>query len=211
MRVQVQMTFDAADPEEGSALVKSLLDAMAARRPKAGPVRAVDTPAGLTHVYTDGGCDLRKGGIGAWAHIIRFPDGSVEEGCGVMIGTTNNRMEMMAVIRALERLEFGPPVKVVTDSEYVAKGVTVWSRNWVRNGWKTYDGKPVVNRDLWEPLLQLYQLHDCTFKVVKGHSGHAQNEYVDKMCTSAMINAHKAMLAGEDLDVDHGCVQRTAS
>ena len=163
---------------------------------------ALATEKDITVVFTDGGCDLKKGGLGAWAYIIQFPDGRVEERSGAMIDTTNNRMELMAVIKALESLEFGQPIKVVTDSEYVAKGVTQWSRNWVRNGWKTRSGDPVLNRDLWEHLLQLYQLHAVTLETVKGHSGHPQNERCDALCTVAMIDAHKSVLAGEAVEVD---------
>lgn len=205
MKLQVQITFEANDIEDGEAIVKGILGILKEYKvnAKAGPVLdAIAAEKDLTVVYTDGGCDLKKDGIGAWAYVIQFPDGRVEEQSGVMIETTNNRMELMAVIKALESLEFGQPIKVVTDSEYVAKGVTQWSRNWVRNGWMTREGKPVLNRDLWEHLLQLYQLHAVTFETVKGHSGHPQNERCDALCTVAMIDAHKSVLAGESIEVD---------
>ncbi|MCL4743820.1 MAG: ribonuclease HI [Burkholderiaceae bacterium] len=200
-KLQVTLTFLAADKVAGKHIVSSMLGSLAVDGIKAtaGPVVEAADQSVIT-VYTDGGCDLRKDGIGAWAYLAEFPDGHVVEQCEPMLGTTNNRMELMAVIKALESLEFGPPVKVFSDSEYVIKGVTQWSRNWVRNGWRTREGKPVINKDLWEPLLQLYQLHAVTFEHVKGHSGHPQNERVDKLCTAAMTNAHKNFLAGTDID-----------
>lgn len=214
MKLKVQLTFEANDEADGQDIVQTTLTLLKefGVKAKAGPVvDAIADEKLLTVVYTDGGCDLRKGGLGAWACVIHHPDGMVEELVGAMNGTTNNRMEMLAVIKVLEHLEIGPPVKIVTDSQYVALGVTQWSRNWVRNGWKTRDGKPVINQDLWEPLLQLYQLHSCTFEHVKGHSGHVHNERADKLCTVAMIDAHKTLLAGGEVEVDTGCVQRSAA
>lgn len=210
MRYQVQLTFEAHDEDDGKAIVKVLLDILQQYKvnAQAGPiVDAIAAEADVVVVYTDGGCDLKKGGVGAWAYVIEYPDGTVSENSGGLMGTTNNRMELMAVIRALESIEFGRPIKVVTDSEYVAKGVTQWSRNWVRNGWRTRDGKPVLNRDLWEHLLQLYQMHMVTFEHVKGHSGHPQNERCDQLCTWTMVDTHKSVLAGEPVDYDEGCAQ----
>jgi Ribonuclease HI len=212
MKFQVEIKFDVSSETVASNLVDVLLSILAKYEvpATAGPVKEV-IDDGVISVYTDGGCDLKKGGLGAWAYVIRYPDGFVVENCGALMGTTNNRMELMAVIKALEEIEFGKPIRVVTDSEYVAKGVTVWSRNWVRNGWQTRDGKPVLNRDLWEHLLQLFQMHMVTFETVKGHSGHAQNERCDQLCTAAMLNAHKAILAGEPVDADGSAKQLVAT
>jgi ribonuclease HI len=104
-------------------------------------------------------------------------------------------MEMIAVIRALETIEIGQKIKIYSDSEYLIKGCTQWARNWVKNGWKTYQGKDVINRDLWEILIALYQLHDVTFEWVKGHAGVEENERCDALCTATMQALHKEALA----------------
>jgi len=211
MKYQVQFTFEAANLEDGQYIAQVLMSVLDRYKIPArhSPVIELDLDEAETVVvYTDGGCDLKKNGIGAWGYRAKFPDGNVEEDCGVFIGTTNNRMELMAVINALERLEVGVPIKIVSDSEYVVKGVTQWSRNWVRNGWKTRDGKPVLNKDLWQKLLNLFEVHTVTFKHVKGHNGNPDNEYVDKMCTAAMLNAHKEVLAGGSVDVDEGAAKQ---
>lgn len=214
MKYRVPITFEAHDESDAQAVVKAMLAVMKdyGVKPKAGPlVDAVAENDELIVIYTDGGCDLKKDGIGAWAYRADFPDGKQAQDFGTYVGTTNNRMEMLAVISALEALDFGPPIKVISDSEYVIKGVTQWSRNWIRNGWRTRDGKPVVNRDLWERLIALFQLHAVTFEHVKGHTGHEGNEYVDQLCTDAMTEGHKAILAGQEVQIDEGAITRTAA
>lgn len=214
MQLQVPITFEAVDMSEGQSIVSAMLEVLKEYgiKAKAGAIAdAVSISPDCVLVHTDGGCDLSKDGIGAWAYVMEGPLGgsvTMVEKSGCYIGTTNNRMEMMAVIRALEDLPFGQPIKVVSDSEYVIKGITQWVRNWVRNNWRTRDGKPVVNRDLWERLLALYQLHAVTFEHVKGHSGHPQNERCDQLCTIEMTNGHKDALAGNPPEADEGCVQR---
>lgn len=212
MSYRLQLQFDAENANEANAIAMAVLHTIKQHgvNVSAGPLVPLTEADLQTVVYTDGGCDRNRDGIGAWAAVVQYPNGAVTELFDAYTGTTNNRMELMAVIKALEGLEMGPPVKIVTDSEYVAKGVTVWSRNWIRNGWKTANGSPVLNQDLWEELLQLFQLHSCTFEVVKGHTGVEGNERADSLCTAAMINAHKAMLAGEDVQVDDGCQQVAA-
>jgi ribonuclease HI len=208
MKFRIPITFEAVDEDDANAIVKAMVAVMKdyGVKPKAGAVvDAIAENDDLIVIYTDGGCDLKKDGIGAWGYLIEMPDGTRHEASGCLTGTTNNRMEMMAVIKALESLEFGPPIKIIADSEYVIKGTTQWARNWVRNGWRTRDGKPVINKDLWEQLLALYQLHAVTFEHVKGHTGNAGNEHVDSLCTAAMQAGHKAALAGEDVDIDEGC------
>lgn len=158
-------------------------------------------------VYTDGGCDAKKDGIGAWAYLRVHPNGSVTESVGCYHGTTNNRMEMLAVINALAVIPEDVPVTVVSDSEYVIKGITVWIRNWVRNGWRSAGGGPVKNQDLWEILLALYKTRKVKFEHVKGHTGHPQNERCDALCTDAMIEGHKRLLNGESVDLDVGAPQ----
>lgn len=147
-----------------------------------------------TIVYTDGGCDLKKNGIGAWAFVAQLPNGQEVERVGTALETTNNRMEMQALIEALKVLEIGSPLVIHADSQYVINGVTVWSRNWVRNGWRTASGGDVGNRDLWEELLQLYALHQVRFVHVRGHTGVPGNERVDELCTEAMTALHKQIL-----------------
>jgi ribonuclease HI len=137
---------------------------------------------------------MNKNSLGAWAYLIQMPDGEVVEASWAEFGTTNNRMEMTAVMKALEVLEIGKPIKIIADSEYVIKGATIWCRKWIRNGWMTMAGQPVVNKDLWEPLMALCQLHDVRFEHVKGHSGHPYNERVDQLCTKAMADAHEGLL-----------------
>ncbi len=147
-------------------------------------------------VYTDGGCD--KAGHkspGAWAFVAEIPGRAAPfEMTGGTWETTNNQMELTAVLRALENLEIGVPILVVCDSEYVIKGCTDWGRKWRSNNWiAASTGKPVKNRDLWEPLLTLCDLHDVQFKHVPGHQGIPGNERVDVLCTQAM----KALIEGE--------------
>ena len=146
---------------------------------KVGTIRELEAvTADMIVVFTDGGCDSKRDGLGAWAHMIvdmQNPDVAGIQ-TGVFLGTTNNRMEMLAVIKALEEVEIGRPIRVVLDSEYVAKGCTEWLRNWKRRGWKTFSGTPVMNRDLWERLDSLCSIHNIQFQTVKGHSGHKENE-----------------------------------
>lgn len=153
-------------------------------------------------IHTDGGCDRNRGGLGAWAFAIRHPDATGSTGSEALQNTTNNRMEMLAVIKALDEIEIGTPVTVFSDSEYVVKGLTVWARQWMKNGWRTRAGQPVKNRDLWEQLVAIYQLHDVRLVHVPGHSGDAGNELVDTMCTEAMNAASRLILAGGEVEID---------
>lgn len=136
-------------------------------------------------VYTDGGYS-KAAGIGTWAYMVERPDGGVDENKGAFCETTNNRMELRAVINVLLSVPVGPKVVVHSDSQYVVNGSKYWAQNWAKTGWKTVDGKPVQNRDLWEQILQLVSLHDVEFKHVPGHSGHKQNERCDEMCGQAL-------------------------
>ncbi len=101
-------------------------------------------------------------------------------------GTTNNRMELLAVISALEALTRPSQVRVTTDSRYVQNGITDWINNWKRNGWKTAAKKPVKNSDLWQRLDQLVATHDVTWFWVKGHSGHPENELADSLANKGV-------------------------
>lgn len=128
-------------------------------------------------IHTDGAC-LGNPGPGGWAALLRYRDRE-RELAGGEAATTNNRMELMAAIMALEALSEPCEVTLHTDSQYVRQGITEWMRNWVRRGWKTAGGDPVKNRDLWERLHAATQRHRIDWRWVKGHSGDPDNERVD--------------------------------
>ena len=130
-------------------------------------------------IFTDGACKGNPG-PGGWGALLRF--GKKErELWGGDAGTTNNRMEIMAVIQALEALKRPCRVRVTTDSQYVKRGVTEWMARWKRNGWRTADRKPVKNRDLWERLDKALSRHELQWHWVKGHAGHPENERADQL------------------------------
>ena len=130
-------------------------------------------------IYTDGACSGNPG-PGGWGTILRF-DGVEKELCGGAADTTNNRMELMAVIEGLKALTRPCHVRVYTDSKYVMDGVTKWLEGWVRKGWKTAAKKKVKNQDLWEILYQELKAHTVSWEWVKGHSGHPENERADAL------------------------------
>lgn len=131
-------------------------------------------------IYTDGACSGNPG-PGGWGAVLRF-NGVEKELCGGAAETTNNRMELTAVIEALGALKEPCQVKLTTDSKYVVDAVEKgWARSWQNNGWRKADKKPALNVDLWEKLLQLLDEHDVTFCWVKGHAGHPENERCDKL------------------------------
>ncbi|MDW8258175.1 MAG: ribonuclease HI, partial [Gammaproteobacteria bacterium] len=122
---------------------------------------------------------------GGWAALLR--KGARErEICGAEASTTNNRMELTAVIRALEALKRPVHARIYTDSEYVRRGITEWLSQWRERGWKTADRKPVRNMDLWQRLDALAAKHRLEWRWVPGHSGHAENERVDKLARAAL-------------------------
>ena len=143
--------------------------------------------------YTDGGCSGNPG-PGGWGVILQaVRDGEIvreRELSGGEATTTNNRMELMAAIRALEALERPSAITIVTDSTYLRDGITKWIHGWKRNGWKTAAKKPVKNDDLWQRLEDAQARHRVTWDWVKGHAGHDQNERADKLAT-AEIKARK--------------------
>lgn len=131
-------------------------------------------------IHTDGSC-LGNPGPGGWAAVLRYGD-TRRELSGGYARTTNNRMEILGVIRALESLKEPCSVCLYTDSQYVAKAIKDrWLRNWQRNGWQTAAKKPVKNRDLWERLAQLLEVHQVDFHWLKGHAGHPENECCDEL------------------------------
>ncbi len=139
-------------------------------------------------IFTDGACSGNPG-PGGWAYVIRHnPTGKEDEGSGGDPHTTNNKMEMQAVIEGLKRLKKdGVRVHVVTDSSYVQQGITSWIINWKKNNWhlKSSKGKPVKNVELWKEMDALVQKHIVTFELVKGHSGHPENERCDELAVAA--------------------------
>ena len=136
-------------------------------------------------VHTDGAC-LGNPGPGGWGALLRWR-GIERELAGSEPATTNNRMELMAAIAALETLREPCDVVLHTDSQYVRQGITEWMANWVRRGWKTSGGDPVKNRDLWERLHAAAQRHKVDWRWVKGHSGDPDNERVDQLARAAAI------------------------
>lgn len=134
---------------------------------------------GMVEIYTDGACKGNPG-PGGWGALLRFR-GREKELCGGEALTTNNRMELLAVIKALEALNRPSSVRVHTDSQYVQKGISEWIHNWKRRGWLTADRKPVKNADLWRQLDTLTMRHQLEWVWVKGHAGHEENERADQL------------------------------
>jgi len=134
---------------------------------------------GVVEIHTDGACRGNPG-PGGWGALLEF-DGQEKELFGGEAATTNNRMELTAVIRALEALERPSRVVLYPDSQYVQKGIQQWIHSWKRNGWKTADKKAVKNKELWLELDELRRRHDIEWHWVKGHAGHAKNERADEL------------------------------
>lgn len=139
--------------------------------------------------YTDGACSGNPG-PGGWGVLLIARSGDdvlrERELNGGEAGTTNNRMELLAAISALEALERPSAITVVTDSAYVKNGVTGWIHGWKRNGWKTASKKPVKNEDLWRRLDDAQARHNVTWEWVKGHAGHPENERADELARAGM-------------------------
>lgn len=139
--------------------------------------------------YTDGACSGNPG-PGGWGVLMRAMDGDTvlkeRELQGGEAETTNNRMELLAAIHALEILERSSRITIVTDSAYVKNGVTGWIHGWKRNGWKTSSKKPVKNVELWQRLDEAQARHDVEWEWVKGHAGHPENERADELARAGM-------------------------
>lgn len=150
------------------------------------PPAAKSLPA--VQLFTDGACSGNPG-PGGWAYILRHPASCSErEASGGACLTTNNQMELQAVIAGLEALTRRSRVEVVTDSVYVAKGCSEWLPGWKKNGWRRREGrqlKPVKNLELWQRLDELLGRHEVRFTVIKGHSGHPENERCDELAVAA--------------------------
>jgi len=137
----------------------------------------------LVEAFTDGAC-LGNPGPGGWAALLRCGDRERLLSGGVP-DTTNNRMELQAAIGALEALSRSAEVRLFTDSQYVQLGITEWVPRWKRNGWMTSARKPVANQDLWQQLDALVATHRVAWEWVRGHSGHVENERVDRAAREA--------------------------
>ena len=148
----------------------------------------------LVELFTDGAC-LGNPGPGGWAFILRHPDSGkqVERGGGQPL-TTNNRMELTAVIEGLAALNKPSHVKLVGDSEYVLKGISQWLDGWKRRGWRKADKSPVLNADLWQKLDELLSRHRVAVEWTRGHAGHVENEWCDRR---ACDEAKKFLPAGK--------------
>ena len=138
----------------------------------------------IVEIFTDGACSGNPG-PGGYGAILRY-DGKVREISGCDPDTTNNRMEMMAVIEALRQLKRPSTVMLTSDSMYVIKGMTEWMSGWIKRNWKNSQKKPVLNRDLWEQLLQHSKPHKISWIWIKGHSGHPENERCDRLARNAL-------------------------
>ncbi|MBB3772443.1 ribonuclease HI [Angulomicrobium tetraedrale] len=163
----------------GTARVFS--DDASKQEPKDEPKEA---PKGIVAIWTDGACSGNPG-PGGWGAILRYA-GTAKELCGGESPTTNNRMELMAAISALEALKRPCTVDLHTDSEYMRNGITKWIAGWKRNGWRTADKKPVKNVDLWEKLEAAIARHEIRWHWVKGHAGDEMNERADELARAGM-------------------------
>ncbi|MGO3933299.1 ribonuclease HI [Rhodopseudomonas pseudopalustris] len=138
----------------------------------------------LVTIFTDGACSGNPG-PGGWGAILKF--GEIEKELkGGESPTTNNRMELLAAIAALEALTKPCTVELYTDSQYLRQGITSWIHNWKRNGWKTADKKPVKNVDLWQRLEAALHQHEVRWHWVKGHAGHPENERADQLARDGL-------------------------
>lgn len=143
------------------------------------------TTKSSVEIYTDGACSGNPG-PGGWGAVMRF-NGAEKELSGGENPTTNNRMEMMAVIKSLEALTRPCKVDLYTDSKYVKDGLEQWLAGWKARGWKTADKKPVKNMDLWIELENQVSRHDVKLHWIKGHAGHPENERADQLAVAAIV------------------------
>lgn len=148
------------------------------------------TAEAVVHVYTDGACKGNPG-AGGWGALL-VAGVHKKEIWGGEPQTTNNRMELMAVIRALEALKRPSRVRVHTDSQYVQKGITEWLPGWKRRGWRTAGGEPVKNQDLWQRLEALAAVHQVEWVWVRGHAGHPENEHADALANRGVQDMRPA-------------------
>ncbi len=140
-------------------------------------------------IFTDGSC-LGNPGPGGYGVILKYKEHVKELSQGYIV-TTNNRMEICAVINGLKALKEPCKVTIVTDSQYVKNGITSWLRNWKKNNWVSSTKKPVKNKDLWQELDRECQRHETSFVWVKGHNGHSENERCDELARNSALGDNK--------------------
>jgi len=143
----------------------------------------------VVEAYTDGACSGNPG-PGGWGVLLRW-NGTEKELKGGEPDTTNNRMELLAAINALEAMKRPVPIRLHTDSQYVKNGITTWIHGWKKNGWKTASKDPVKNEDLWRRLDDLVARHTVEFHWVKGHAGHVENERADQLAREGLREARE--------------------
>jgi len=167
-------------------------------------MKSSDSPAKtlpVVQLFTDGACSGNPG-PGGWAFVLRHPStGKEKEGSGGMGLTTNNQMELSAVIHGLKALRHRTRVEVITDSTYVAKGALEWMPNWKKNGWRRKEKsrwKPVKNVELWQQLDELICRHQVKFTIIKGHNGHPENERCDGLAVAAAARFKAALDTNEN-------------
>lgn len=157
-------------------------------------MQIVDTSerrGGWVEIFTDGACSGNPG-PGGWGAVLRY-DGREKELSGGEPRTTNNRMELIAAIAALEALRRPAKVRLHTDSTYLRDGITKWIHAWKRRGWKTADKKPVKNVDLWQRLESALHRHQVEWHWVRGHSGHPENERADALARAAIPRTERPL------------------
>ena len=142
----------------------------------------------IVEIFTDGACSGNPG-VGGYGAILRYRD-KTKEISGYHSDTTNNRMEMMAVIEALKQIRKSCRITIMSDSNYVIKGMTEWLPSWIKKNWKNSQKRPVLNQDLWKKLITLTKPHQIEWKWIKGHKGHKENERCDNLARMA-IRAYK--------------------
>ena len=147
--------------------------------------------SGTVEIYTDGACKGNPG-VGGWGVLLNY-GGEIRELYDGEARTTNNRMELTAVIRALEALRRPCRVRLHTDSQYVQLGITTWIHSWKKRGWRTADKKPVKNEDLWRRLDELRQGHEVEWLWVRGHDGDPGNERADELANLGVARVQEAL------------------
>lgn len=167
----------------------------------------LDSPAqapgtSVVEVFCDGACSGNPG-PGGYGAILRY-NGQEKDIWGAEPLTTNNRMELAGAIAALQKLTRSCRVVVTTDSQYLVKGMTEWIEGWQRKGWRNSKKEPVLNRDLWEELLELASRHSIEWRWVRGHSGHAENERCDLLARKAIVNLTLEKRGGQDGELPPG-------
>ena len=144
----------------------------------------------IVEIFTDGACSGNPG-PGGYGALLKYR-GKIKEITGCELETTNNRMEMKAVIEALRQIKRPCTIEVVTDSNYVVKGMTEWLPGWVERNWLNSKKKPVLNKDLWEELVKLSRPHRITWKWIRGHNGHPENERCDQLARESIKSCRKS-------------------